>query len=280
VIGDRDCARAADGVPWTVMRRSPSLPKLAGYVALAALGLALGLLVSRGDGSSTIPRAGASVPPATDGFASVVDRASPSVVQIRSARGLGSGVVWDDAGHVVTNAHVVAGSTRFVVTDADGSTHTATLKGVYPQGDLAVVELAGASPPPAAFADSSKVRTGDYALAIGNPLGLQSSVTMGIVSATSRTVNESAAVVLPAVLQTSAEINPGNSGGALVDANGAVIGVPTLAALDPGMGGAQAPGIGFAISSNTVRTIAPQLIKNGRVASGGATVSSSALKTR
>jgi S1-C subfamily serine protease len=264
-----------------VMRTSLSLPRLIGYVALAAAAITVGLMAARDDGPSAIGQAATSpVLPASDGFASVVDRASPSVVQIRSAHGLGSGVVWDDAGRVVTNAHVVAGATRFEITDADGSTHTATLRGVYPQGDLAVVDIQGASPPPASFADSSKVRTGDYALAIGNPLGLRSSVTLGIISSTSRTVHESAAVALPAVLQTSAEINPGNSGGALVDANGAVIGVPTLAALDPQMGGSQAPGIGFAIASNTVRSIAPQLIRDGHVTSPGGAPASSALEAR
>ena len=106
------------------------------------------------------------------------------------------------------------------------------------------------------------MRVGQYALAIGNPLGLRSSVTQGIVSSTSRTVPEGNGVALPSVIQTSAPINPGNSGGALVDATGAVIGIPTLAATDPEMGGA-ADGIGFAISSNTVRSIAPSSSPTG-----------------
>ncbi len=112
------------------------------------------------------------------------------------------------------------------------------------------------------------MRVGDYALAIGNPLGLRASVTQGIVSSTSRTVGEGGGVALPSVIQTSAPINPGNSGGALVDATGAVIGIPTLAANDPQMGGA-ADGIGFAISSNTVRSIAGQLASNGSVQHSG-----------
>ena len=104
-------------------------------------------------------------------------------------------------------------------------------------------------------------------LAIGNPLGLQSSVTEGIVSALGRTVNEDNGVTLPDVIQTSAAINPGNSGGALVDLEGQVIGIPTLAATDPQLGGSAAPGIGFAIPSNTVRDIATQLIGQGKVTS-------------
>jgi putative serine protease PepD len=118
---------------------------------------------------------------------------------------------------------------------------------------------------PAGFADSSRLQVGDVALAIGNPLGLQSSVTEGIVSALGRTVSEDNGVALPNVIQTSAAINPGNSGGALVDLQGQVIGIPTLAATDPELGGSAAPGIGFAIPSNTVRDIATQLIGQGKV---------------
>ena len=250
-------------------RRRAGLSAAVGVVlVVAAIAVALVALTDSGGDSSTTAAASPSTGPA-DGFAQVVKAASPSVVQIRSSRGLGSGIVFDREGHIVTNAHVVAGSTSFQVTAADGSTHAAKLRGVFPQGDLAVVEVSGAKLPPARFADSSKVRTGEYALAIGNPLGLRSSVTQGIVSATSRTVSEGGGVALPSVIQTSAAINPGNSGGALVDSTGAVIGVPTLAALDPELGGSAAPGIGFAISSNTVRSIAPQLIARGRVQSSG-----------
>jgi S1-C subfamily serine protease len=229
------------------------------------------------DGSAT---AALGRTPAREGFAGVVQSASPSVVQVRSPRGLGSGIVYDRAGHVVTNAHVVAGATRLEVTDSTGATHPATLRGVFLQGDLAVVDVSGGKLPPARFADSSRVRAGDYALAIGNPLGLRSSVTIGIVSATSRTVSEGNGIALPEVIQTSAPINPGNSGGALIDADGDVIGVPTLAALDPEMGGSAAPGIGFAISSNTVRSIVPQLIADGHVVNSGRPFPSAALRPR
>jgi putative serine protease PepD len=232
-------------------------------LCVLAIAIAVVALIDNGSQPPAIAITPSAAP--SEGFAQVVDVASPSVVQVRSSRGLGSGIVYDNAGHIVTNAHVVAGSTSFQVTAADGSTHRATLRGVFPQGDLAVIDVSGGTFKPARFADSSKVRTGEYALAIGNPLGLRSSVTQGIVSATSRTVSEGGGVALPAVIQTSAAINPGNSGGALVDASGAVIGVPTLAALDPELGGSAAPGIGFAISSNTVRSIVPQLIAHGKV---------------
>jgi putative serine protease PepD len=250
----------------TTTRRRSGAGAVLALMCVAAIVLAIVALITDGaDRTATV--ASASAGPG-DGFATMVDAASPSVVQIRSARGLGSGIVYDSARHVVTNAHVVAGSTSFQVTLSDGSTHAATLRGVFPAGDLAVIEVSGGNLRPARFADSSKVRTGEYALAIGNPLGLRSSVTQGIVSATSRTVSEGGGVALPSVIQTSAAINPGNSGGALVDASGAVIGVPTLAATDPELGGS-APGIGFAISSNTVRSIAPQLIAKGRVTASG-----------
>jgi putative serine protease PepD len=196
------------------------------------------------------------------GFQNTVAKAMPSVVQIESGSSLGSGIVLDEEGHVVTNAHVVAGARRFHVTAADGARYGATLRGSFPQGDLAVVDVEGADLKPATFADSSSVAVGELALAIGNPLGLRSSVTQGIVSSTSRTVGEGNGVVLPSVIQTSAPINPGNSGGALVDETGAVIGIPTLSA---GTGDAPAPGIGFAISSNTVKSIAGQLAEHGRV---------------
>jgi putative serine protease PepD len=125
------------------------------------------------------------------------------------------------------------------------------------------VRLQGTTPPSAKFADSSKVQVGDFVLAMGNPLGLRSSVTQGIVSSLNRNIQESSTVDLTALIQTSAEINPGNSGGALVDLSGEVIGIPTLTAVDPEFGNTPAAGIGFAIPSNTVRNVANSLIAAG-----------------
>jgi putative serine protease PepD len=190
---------------------------------------------------------------------SVVKAVSPSVVQIQTPHDLGSGVVFDAHGDIVTNAHVVDNATRFVVTLASGDSHPATAIGRDAANDLAVIRIAGARPRPATFADSSQVEVGDIALALGNPLGLRSSVTEGIVSAVRRSVPEGDGVTLSSAIQTSAAINPGNSGGALVDLSGRVIGIPTLAALDPQMGASEAPGIGFAIDSNTVRRVAGAL---------------------
>jgi 3-hydroxyisobutyrate dehydrogenase-like beta-hydroxyacid dehydrogenase len=140
--------------------------------------------------------------------------------------------------------------------------------GTFPPDDLAVIHVEGGRLPAATLGDSSMLHVGDIVLALGNPLGLQSSVTNGIVSALGRTVSESSGVALPDLIQTSAPINPGNSGGALVDLSGQVVGIPTLAAIDP-ENQQQASGIGFAIPSNTVKEIAGQLISDGRVVQSG-----------
>jgi S1-C subfamily serine protease len=166
---------------------------------------------------------------------------------------------------------VVGTSRTFNVTLSGGNSHPATLVGTFPAGDLAVIRLKSGSPPAARFGSSAKAQVGEFALAIGNPLGLRSSVTQGIVSSLGRTVSEGppTGAVISSAIQTSAPINPGNSGGALVDIDGNVIGIPTLAALDPQLGGAQAPGIGFAIPANTVKRIADQLVKTGSVSNSG-----------
>ena len=197
-------------------------------------------------------------------FVDVVNTVAPSVVVIETPQGLGSGIVYDTQGDIVTNAHVTDGSRTFSVTLADGRRFDGKLVGSFAGDDLAVVHIDASNLAPATFADSSKLVVGDIVLAVGNPLGLQSSVTEGIISALGRTVPESSSVTLPNAIQTSAAINPGNSGGALVDLDGHVVGIPTLAAGDPQLGGA-AVGIGFAIPSNIVTDIADQLIKNGKV---------------
>lgn len=195
----------------------------------------------------------------------VIGKVSPSVVNIETSQGQGSGVVFDGHGDIVTNAHVVAGGTRFRVTTASGHNSTGTLVGAFAREDLAVVRAPGVDVAPATFGRSAALRVGDIVLAIGNPLGLHSSVTDGIVSALGRDVQEASGIVLPDAIQTSAPINPGNSGGALVDLDGRVVGIPTLAATSPRLGG-QAVGIGFAIPSDTAGDVARQLIEHGHAA--------------
>jgi len=225
--------------------------------------------------SPNSPAAPAAAPAVSGGavtsYAATVRAVLPSVVLIRTAEGLGSGVVLDRAGHILTNAHVAGQATRFQVqTAGDKTPRPARLVGSYPGGDLAVIKAENpAGLIPARFGDSSKARAGDVVLAVGNPLGLSGSVTEGIISATGRAVVEpttasTTAAALPGAIQTSAPINPGNSGGALVTATGQVIGIPTLAAVSPHDGG-QAQGIGFAIPSNLARDIAGQIISTGHV---------------
>jgi putative serine protease PepD len=198
-------------------------------------------------------------------FVEVVQSVSSSVVEIADQKGLGSGIVFDAAGHIVTNNHVVTGAKALTVTTSGGKRYPAKLVGSFPPDDLAVIKVSGAHLKPATFADSSKLQVGDLAIAIGNPLGLRSSVTEGIVSGFREAVQEDSNVTLPLMIQTSAAINPGNSGGALVDIQGRVIGIPTLAATDPQLGGGSAPGIGFAIPSNLAKDIAGQIVAHGKV---------------
>ncbi|MFB7619010.1 S1C family serine protease [Kitasatospora sp. NPDC056181] len=232
--------------------------------------------------SATSSSASASAQPAggiqlQDSYQKVIADVLPSVVQITTASGLGSGIVYDNKGDIVTNAHVVGTATTFAVTLANSTKPLdATLVASYPDSDLAVIRLT--SPPgglkPAVFGDSGKVRLGQITLAMGSPLGLTGSVTDGIVSATGRTVSEpnsagSPGATIGNMVQTSAAINPGNSGGALVNLNSQVIGINTLAATEPETNGAAAPGIGFAIPASTVTGIADQLIKDGKVTNSG-----------
>jgi putative serine protease PepD len=231
-------------------------------IAIASLGLA-----ACGDDGSTPARAAVRAPASATALQKqlvrVVDSVSPEVVQVQCGPGLGSGVVFDAHGDIVTNAHVVDGARECTVTLSGGDRHPGKVVGSDRGNDVAVVHLSDATPKPAAFADSSKLQVGEIVLAMGNPLGLRSSVTQGIISSLNRSVAESSTVELSALIQTSAEINPGNSGGALVDLSGRVIRIPTLTAVDPEFGDTQAPGIGFAIPSNTVRRVAATLIGSG-----------------
>jgi putative serine protease PepD len=256
------------------IRRAALPTALAAVIGLG--GFAAGAAAA-GPGDTTRPPA-ATAPSgqaAAAGYADVVRQVLPSVVLIRTGTGLGSGVVLDDAGHIVTNAHVAGDAGTFQVQLAgDPKPRAGSLVGSYAAGDLAVIRVEDRSGlQPASFGNSDQARTGDVVLAVGNPLGLASSVTEGIVSATGRAVTGpttpgSPGVVLPNAIQTSAPINPGNSGGALVNTAGQVIGIPTLAAASAQYGG-QAQGIGFAIPANLARDIAGQLIESGQVTSGG-----------
>ncbi len=182
----------------------------------------------------------------------------------------GSGVIWDSAGHIVTNNHVVDGAAKITVTFSDGSSYDAKIVGTDPNTDLAVIQVTGAPAPllkPITVGDSTQVKVGEMVVAIGNPYGLANTMTNGIVSAIGRSIDAGAGnsqsngpgFSIPDVIQTDAAINPGNSGGALVDMSGALIGVPSQIESQSGSNS----GIGFAIPSSLVSKVAGQLISKG-----------------
>lgn len=198
----------------------------------------------------------------------VVAKVRPAVVQVNivtsQGQGLGSGVIIDERGYIITNNHVVERAGRIQVVLYDGTTLPAHLVGISSTDDLAVLKVTPKGKlTVAALGDSSQLRVGHEVLAIGNPLGITQTVTSGIVSALGRTVG-----TIPNAIQTDAAINPGNSGGALVDLQGNVIGIPTATAIDPQFK-TPANGVGFAIPSNRVKFIAPQIIETGKVTTVG-----------
>ena len=212
---------------------------------LALVSLLFALLAAAANGNGAL---GGSLASAQQETVALIQNVNPSVVQIQArsilSGGIGSGEIATTSGYIVTNSHVVHGFRDLTVLLSDNRTFPAQLVGDVPEEDLAVLKINAPNLKPIAFGDSSKVQVGDFALALGSPLGLEQSATTGIVSA----LNRSARVV------TSAPINPGNSGGALVNTQGELIGIPTLGAVDP-TSGAAANGIGFAITSNHAREV-------------------------
>ncbi|MGE5641663.1 MAG: trypsin-like peptidase domain-containing protein, partial [Byssovorax cruenta] len=184
--------------------------------------------------------------------------------QFQSA--LGSGFVWDTEGHIVTNNHVINGADKIEVTFSDGTIVPATLVGADPDSDLAVikVDVPASQLHPVQIGDSNAVKVGEMAIAIGNPFGLEGSMTTGIISAVGRSLpaDETAlqSYTIPDIIQTDAPINPGNSGGVLIDTQGQVLGV-TSAIESPVRANS---GVGFAIPSAIVNNVVPALIKDGK----------------
>ena len=259
--------------------------RLLGGLLLAALGFAVGVgwrsLSAAPQVDAALPRPVAAPIELGRGERDTVElfrRAAPSVTFITSLarrrdffslnvyeipQGTGSGFVWDELGHVVTNYHVISGSSRAQVTLADQSTWDASLVGLAPEKDLAVlrIEAPAEALDPVLVGSSSDLQVGQQVLAIGNPFGLDQSLTTGVISALGREIESQTGQPIRDAIQTDAAINPGNSGGPLLDSGGRLIGVNT-AIVSPS--GAYA-GIGFAIPVDTVNWVVPELISHGRI---------------
>ncbi|MBV8256032.1 MAG: trypsin-like peptidase domain-containing protein [Chitinophaga sp.] len=196
-----------------------------------------------------------------------IDKVKSSVVKIERVEavngkdritGTGSGFLYSSDGYLFTNSHVVHGAKRLRVVLHDGDFHEAELIGEDPSNDLAILKISASDFTPAVLGDSTKLRIGELVVAIGNPMGFQHTVTHGIVSALGRSLRSEAGNLMDSMIQTDAALNPGNSGGPLINAEGEVIGVNTAM-----IQGAQS--ICFAISINTAKEIAYQLMKFGKV---------------
>ena len=259
-----------------MIRRSRTLLAVAGLVAAVALGIGLGAAAFAViDDGTTIVRqvtVEGSEPVSSDGAsaADLYDRASRAVVELAAAgggpsgsRAQGSGFVYDEQGHIVTNQHVVAGASSVEVSFWNGAAFNARVVGTDPSTDLAVLKVNAPRRllEPLRLSNSSVVRVGDAVFALGSPFGLEGTLTSGIVSALHREMTAPNNFTIVDTIQTDAAINHGNSGGPLVDVRGRVIGVN--AQIESESGGSD--GVGFAIPSNTVRAIARQLIASGEV---------------
>ena len=198
----------------------------------------------------------------------VAAKVKPSIVEVyvtlpKNQAAIGSGVIVDSRGYIVTNNHVVSGALSIQVVLSNGTKEAAQLAGADPNYDLAVLKIAvpKGGLTVATLGNSTQLKVGQEVLVIGNPLGETETVTNGIVSALKRSVSEGqGAPTIQNAIQTDAPINPGNSGGALVDLQGNVVGIPTLTAIDPEFN-TPANGVGFAIPINRVKTILPQFIQ-------------------
>lgn len=219
--------------------------------------------VAQANGSATSSAAADGDVLAEDTLINLYERVNPGVVNIVVNSGQGSGFVYDTEGHIVTNNHVINGATRITVNFADGTEAPATLVGTDPDSDLAVikVDLPASKLTPVPVGTSDDLRVGQFVVAIGNPFGLQGSMTIGIVSGLGRLLNEGQSFSISDIIQTDAAINPGNSGGPLLNLDGEVIGVNT--AIESPVRASS--GIGYAVPANIVSKTVNQILTTGEV---------------
>src|SRR6478609_7776962 len=267
--GDEDPDHAATSAyPTSTTRGRPRVPLLfaLGVGVLIAGAFAIGTLIGQ-DNSSSTPLPAVASRPINPGknqtrTGAIYAKAVPAVVSIRTSAGSGTGFLIDNTHTIVTNAHVVDTAKHVTVRfGANGTDLDGTVLGLDASSDLAVVHIQPGDAPkiakPLPLADSRSVQVGDDAIAIGNPFGLDRTATEGIVSGLGREIQAPNGFQIDAVIQTDAPINPGNSGGPLLDDSGHVIGVNSQIAT-AGAGGGNL-GIGFAVPSNTVRQVVPQI---------------------
>jgi len=196
------------------------------------------------------------VSPAVARIVSTTQVVSPFFFQVIPQQGLGSGVIIRSDGLILTNNHVIEDATKIEVTLSNGTTYKGVVLGTDPSSDLALLKINASNLPVATFGDSQKAKVGEFVVAIGNPYGLDHTVTFGVISALERNIDTGDGKTMYGVIQTDAAINPGNSGGPLVNLKGEVIGINTMI-----YQGAQ--GLGFAVSSNTAKKVIDNLLKTG-----------------
>lgn len=262
-VGFFRSAREAKPTPWSLGLLSGTIGALLvfGVMALAGFFRPVTVLEERAVPMPARPAL------ATPDIPTLAARARPAIVKVEVRNGGGessaSGVIFRSDGHVLTNAHVVEGAAELTVQLADGDRLPGRILGYDPETDLAVVKIAGENLPVVTLGRSTGLRVGETAIAIGSPLGLEGgpSVSVGVISALSRSVRGDDGRPLLDMIQTDASIAPGSSGGALLDMSGAVIGITTAIAIDSKVGGQS---LGFATPVEVARDVAHQLIDTGR----------------
>jgi S1-C subfamily serine protease len=243
----------------------------AAAVALVVFGVVIGqaLPMPRAAAQPSAPQVTAATNTAaapTGTVAAVAQMVGPAVVSVRTDQGLGSGVIYDASGLILTNAHVVDQAQSITIGLVDGRHFSGKVVGADTGFDVAVIKIDGANLPAATLGSTTNLQVGDPVVAIGNPFGFDHTLTTGVVSALNRPVSEGQGSYNQPMVQTDAAINPGNSGGPLLDINGQVIAITTLVAAPQGI---PAQGLGFAVPVDTARRIADQLVQSGKVTHSG-----------